>query len=140
MAGQVWETNVLGGYMGSDRLSNKLRMAVQPLTRFRQFCDLKEALGKHKGDYYHWNVYSDVETQGGQLAEDTAMPETNFNVTQGTLTVTEYGNSVPFTGKLDDLSVHPVTEIIHKVMKNETRKAFDIDTHAEFEINVLRAV
>ena len=140
MAGQVWETNTLGGYMGSVMLSNKLRMAVQPLTRFRQFCDIKEALGRHKGDFFHWNVYSDVETQGGQLAEADAMPETNFNVTQGTLTVIEYGNSVPFTGKLDDLSVHPVTEIIHKVLKNDTRKAFDIDAHGEFEKTVLRAV
>ena len=111
MAGQVWETNTLGGYMGSDRLSNKLRMAVQPLTRFRQFCDLKEALGKHKGDYFHWNVYSDVETQGGQLAEADAMPETNYTVTQGTLTVTEYGKLIAATiinGYSHKSSIFPV--------------------------------
>lgn len=140
MAGQVWETNTLGGYMGSPLLSNKLRMAVQPLTRFRQFCDIKEALGYHKGDNFHWNVYSDVASQGGELDEDTAMPETNFSITQGTLRVGEQGNSVPYTGKLDDLSVHPVTEIIHKVLKNDTRKALDISAHVEFDKTVLQAV
>ena len=47
---------------------------------------------------------------------------------------------MPYTGKLDDLSVHPVTEIIHKVLKNDTRKAFDNDAHGEFDKTVLRAV
>ena len=140
MAGQVWETNTLGGYMGSPLLSNKLRMAVQPLTRFRQFCDLKEALGYHKGDYFHWNVYSDVKTPGGELLENEIMPETNFDVTQGTLRITEFGNSVPYTGKLDDLSVHPVTEIINKVLKNDCRKMLDKAAYDEFNKTVLKAV
>lgn len=35
MSGQVWATNSLGGYMYSDNLSKELRMAVQPLVKFR---------------------------------------------------------------------------------------------------------
>jgi hypothetical protein len=35
MAGQVWVTNSLGGYMFSETLSNTLRNAVQPLVKFR---------------------------------------------------------------------------------------------------------
>lgn len=35
MAGQVWMTNSLGGYMWSSNLSKELRMAVQPLCKFR---------------------------------------------------------------------------------------------------------
>ena len=60
------------------------------------------------------------------------MPETNFTITQGTLTITEEGNSVPFTQKLDNLSEQPVTEIINKVLKNDAKKAFDIGAHAQF--------
>ncbi|MCF1459481.1 MAG: hypothetical protein LPH21_18610 [Shewanella sp.] len=101
---------------------------------------MKEALGYHKGDKFHWNVYSDVKDQGGQLLETDTMPETNFNVTQGSLAVTEFGNSVPYTGKLDNLSRHPVTEIIHKVLKHDTRKALDNHAHAEFDKTVLQAV
>lgn len=41
-----------------------------------------------------WNVYSDVATQGTTLTETNTMPETQFTITQGTLTITEYGNSV----------------------------------------------
>jgi N4-gp56 family major capsid protein len=68
------------------------------------------------------------------------MPTTNFVITQGTMTVTEYGNSVPYTSKLDDLSEHPVKEIISKVLKNDAKKAFDIGAHAEFNRTALRVV
>jgi N4-gp56 family major capsid protein len=140
MAGQVWQTNGLGGFMWSPNLSRKLRTALQPMVRFRQFCDAREAFGKGKGDTFNWNVYSDVATQGGTLNETDTMPESNFTITQSSLTVTEYGNSVPFTKKLDDLSEHPVTEIIHKVLKNDARKALDAAANAQFELTPLRAV
>ena len=93
MSGQIWATDSLGGYMYSMTLSKHLRMAVQPLVKFRQFCDVKDATqqGKSKGDLFHWNVYNDVSTQGTALTETTTMPETQFTITQGTLTITEYG-------------------------------------------------
>lgn len=142
MAGQIWVTNNLGGYMYSDNLSKVLRHAVQPLCKFRQFADVKDAAvqGKGKGDTFHWNVYSDVATQGTTLVETSTMPETNFTITQGTMTITEYGNSVPYTGKLDDLSEHPVKEVINKVLKNDAKKAFDLAAHAEFNKTPLRVV
>jgi len=142
MAGQVWGTNSLGGYMYSDQLSKVLRMAVQPLCKFRQFADVKDAAagGLHKGQEFHWNVYSDTAGQGTVLAEGSTIPETNFTITQGTLTMTEYGNSVPYTGKLDDLSEHPVKEVINKVLKNDAKKAFDIAAHGQFNLTPLRVV
>jgi hypothetical protein len=140
MAGQVWQTNALGGFMWSPNLSRKLRTALQPMVRFRQFCDAREAFGKGKGDEFNWNIYSDVTDQGGTLNETDVMPESNFTITQSSLTVTEFGNSVPYTKKLDDLSEHPVTEIIHKVLKNDARKALDSAANAQFELTPIRAV
>ncbi len=142
MAGQLWATNSLGGYMYSDKLSKVLRMAVQPLVKFRQFSDVKDAAaqGKHKGQLFTWNVYSDVATQGTTLTETNVMPETNFTITQGTMTITEAGNSVPYTGKLDSLSEHPVREVIQKVIKNDAKKAFDTLAHAQFNATPLHVV
>ncbi len=136
---QVWAVNSLGGYMYSDELSDILRTALQPIVRFRQFCDAKDATDKGlgKGDLFHWNVYSDVEDGGGELQELEAMPETNFVITQGTLTVTEYGNSVPYSGKLDNLSKQPVSEIIHKVLKVDAKKTLDGAAHAQFNATPL---
>lgn len=140
--GQVWYTNSLGGYMWSPNLSDVLRMDVQPLVKFRQFADVKDAAvqGKKKGQEFHWNRYSDVQTQGGTLTETQTMPETNFRITQGTMTITEYGNSVPYTEKLDNLSEQPVREIIAKVLKNDAKKAFDAAAEAQFSATPLRVV
>lgn len=136
---QIWGTNALGGFMYSDNLSRKLRTALQPMVRFRQFCDAREAFGLGKGDTFNWNVYSDVATQGGTLDETVAMPETTFTITQASLTITEFGNSVPFTKKLDDLSEQPITEVIHKVLKNDARKALDAAARTQFAATPLKA-
>ena len=142
MAGQIWTTGTLGGYMYSDNLSKVLRKAVQPLVKFRQFAAVKDAAiqGKKKGQEFHWNVYSNIANQGTTLTETSTMPESNFTITQGTMTVTEYGNSVPYSGKLDDLSEHPVKEVINEVLKNDAKKAFDIAAHAQFNATLLRVV
>jgi len=102
MAGQIWTTDSLGGFMYSNQLSDTLRVALQPQTKFRQFADVKDAAqaGKKKGETFTWNIYSDVATAGGTLVETNTMAETQFTITQGTLTVNEYGNSVPFSGKV----------------------------------------
>ena len=47
--------------------------------------------GKSKGSVFHWNVYQNVATQGTTLTETKTMPETQFTITQGTLTITEAG-------------------------------------------------
>lgn len=127
MAGQVWGTNTLGGYMYSLNLSKELRMSLRPIVKFRQFADVKDAAhqGLNKGDTFHWNVYSTVAAGGAALTEGTAIAETNFTITQGTMSITEYGNSIPFTSKLDDLSEHPVKEIIHKVLKVDCAQVLD---------------
>lgn len=139
MAGQVWENLADGGYMYSDELSSILRMEVQPQIRYRQHCDAKDAMDKgySVGDKYHWNVYSDTQDQGGELTEGVEIPKSKFTITQGELEVTEYGLSVPYTSKLDDLSLHPVKEVIKKVLKNDASKAFDISARAQFDASPL---
>jgi hypothetical protein len=77
-------------------------------------------------------VYSRAQTKGNTLDETTAMPETNFVITQKTLTMVEFGNSVPYTGKLDNLSQHPVQEIIHRVMKTDCKQTLDIQAWNQF--------
>jgi N4-gp56 family major capsid protein len=136
---QLWNTDNIGGYMYSDELSEVLRTAMQPMSRFRQHCDADDASdkGKHKGDEYNWNIYSDVATQGAALTENVAMPETNFTISRGSLSIVEYGNSVPYSGLLDDMSKHPVTQIINKALKNDANKTLEAAAHAQFDATLL---
>ncbi len=140
MAGQLWATNSLGGFMYSLELSDILRTAVQPLCKFRQFCDAKDFTDKglHKGQTFTWNVYNDVATAGTTLTETSTVPVTNFTITQGTGTVTELANSVAYTGMLDNLSKHPVQEIINKVLKNDAKKGIDNQAYLQFNTTLLR--
>lgn len=142
MAGQLWATNSLGGFMYSLELSDILRTAIQPLCKFRQFCDAKDNTDKglHKGQLFTWNVYNDVATQGTTLTETSTLPQTNFTITQGTGTVTELGNAVPYTGMLDNLSKHPVQEIINKVLKNDAKKALDTQAYNQFATTPIRVI
>lgn len=142
MAGQVWAVSSLGGFFYSRQLSNVLRGAVQPLTKFRQFCDVHDASqqGKKKGDIFTFDVYSDVATAGAVLIETNTVPETNFTIVQGTLTITEGANSVPFSGKLDNLSKFPVTQVIEKVLKNDCVKFLDRLGWTQFNQTLLRAI
>jgi hypothetical protein len=137
--GQVWNTNTAGGFMYSGELSSVLRNALQPMTRFVQHCDADDFTDKglHVGDAYQWNVYSDVGTQGGRLTENIRMPETSFTVAQSSGTVFEFGNSVPYSQTLDNHSAHPVKQIIHKALKNDCVKAFEIEAHAQFALTPL---
>src|SRR5579871_5892790 len=142
MAGQVWAVNSLGGYLYSRQLSNVLRMQVQPLVKFRQFADVHDISqqGKKKGDTFTWDVVSNVVTVGGVLVETNTMPETNLTITQGTLTVTEAGNSVPYSGKLDNLSKFPVEDIIKKGLKNDTVKTLDRMVWGQFNQTLIRVI
>lgn len=140
MAGQLWTAS--NGYMATPTLSEKLRNDLQPVCRFTQFCDVEAAIGKNNGETYTWNIYSDVadeakDVQG--LNENAPMPEGNFDVTQGSITIKEFGKAVPYSGKYDDLSEHPVTEIVNKSLKNHAARTLDRIAGAAFDDSILAA-
>lgn len=138
-----WETNTEGGYLYADELSDELRTALQPMVRFRQLCEPDPGAlekGLHRGDIYRWNLFGDLGRQGRELDELKPMPETSFKMEQAELRVTEYGNSVPYTGKITALAKHDAVALIHKQLKNDARKAFDIAAFLQFRRTLLRVV
>lgn len=142
MSGQLWQTNSLGGFLSSNKLSKLLRKSVQPMVKFRQFADVKDASqhGTGKGQTFTYNVYSKVATAGSVLTETNTMPQTQFTISQGTLTITEAGNSVPYTQKLDNLSETPVKKIINDVLSDDAAQTFDRLAWAQFNATPLRVV
>jgi hypothetical protein len=81
-----------------------------------------------------------VASSGGTVVETNTVPETNFTVTQGTLTVTEYANSVPYAGKLDALSQWDVKRPVMQALKNDAVKVFDRAVHTQFAATKLKVV
>jgi len=142
MAGQLWAVNSLGGFFYSDKLSKNLRVALQPLTKFRQFCDVRDetSSGKGKGDTYKWDCVFNLQTQGGTLVETNTMPETNFKIAQASASLYEWGNSIPWTGKLEALSQFSVRSAVEESLTNDTAKVLDSAAYTEFNKCQLRVV
>ena len=137
---QLW-SNTGQGFMASDILSENWRTSLQPLTRFRQFCDVEEAIGKNKGEKFTWTIYGDTVDNGTrELDETLPMPTTTFPLFQGEVVMTEYGIGIDSTLKYEAMSEHNVPEIITKSLKNDANRKFDEIAHAQFNATILRAV
>lgn len=139
MAGQLWSVPSEGGYLYADQLSDQLRMQVQGLTKMRQFCDAKDGTqkGLGRGESFTWDVFSPLGRRGTRLAETESMPESGFTIRQGSLTVTEMGQAVPYSAKLTSLAKHDVVNIIDKALKNDARLCFDAEAYMQFDATPL---
>lgn len=129
---QLWVTDSLGGYLGNAKLSAQLRFAAQPLMKFRQFVQVREALGLHKNDTVYFDKITNINTAGGTLVETDTIPENAFTMERGTIVVTEYGNSIPYSGKLEALAEFDVDNAVTRVLRDDMAKVIDSDVASYF--------
>lgn len=138
MPAMVWSTQ--SGFLTSGKLNKEFQTQAQPLTRFRQFVSIKNALGKNAGETVNWLQVSNVNAYGGKLVETNTMHETNQTLTWGTLSVTEYGNSIPFTYKIETLSEFDIKQIIKDGLLDDAVKCMDGEIEREYNGTPLRYV
>jgi len=124
-SGQSWGISADGGYMANPKLSKKLRFSTQPLLKFRQFVRPIDAFGKNVGDTVDYNKVTNVQTAGRKISETEKMPETKFIIRRASMSVSEWGNSIPYTGKLSDLSSFDITNPVHKGLRDDMAKVLD---------------
>lgn len=130
--GQLFGTSSLGGYFTQPYLTKRLRSVAQPEFRLRQFVDVREEIGKNSGDTFLFDKTSNVSTQGGTLVETATIPQTNFTVNQGTGKITEYGNSIPYTGKLEMLSEFQLPPLTEQKLRDDMVKVLESACGNEF--------
>jgi N4-gp56 family major capsid protein len=135
MGQQVFATNSLGGFFTNNQLSSQLRYKAQTMQKFRQFCDIESAAGTNRGNKVFFDKISNISTAGGTLIETDTIPKRNYTITQGTLTMTEYGNSVPYTQKVKTLADIAVPETIKTVLQNDMRVVLDSAAATQFMTN-----
>lgn len=129
--GLEWVTSSLGGVLANPGLSKEVRIAAQAANKFRQFCALKADFGKGVADSVNFDKISNLVNTGGTLTETSTMPGSYFTIVKDTLTVTEYGISVPFTGKLETVSASGVRNLTIKALKNDQVKTLDLAVKAQ---------
>ena len=136
----MWATNSLGGFYSNNELSRELRTVAQPAQKHRQFVQVKGAKGSKRGDLLFFDKNYNIVTAGGTLVETSTIPSTNFTIARGTLTITEYGNSIPYSGKLEALSEFDVENTILVALKNDMGKVLDSQAAIQFTSADLKAV
>jgi N4-gp56 family major capsid protein len=130
---QYWGSNARGGFFTNNRLSEQLRYAVQPVTKFRQFCDVRPAWGMGKGDKLYFNKIRAIATAGAALTETNVIPAHAFSMTRGSVVLSEYGNSIPYTGRLEALSEFDVSNPIMRVLRDDMAQVLDKIAGLEFK-------
>lgn len=140
MAQQLWVTDTLGGFMGCPKLSRELRHAAGPMMRFRQFCRIKEEFGKNKNDTIFFDKISKISTSGGTLVETDTMPRRNYKVVRGTAVITEWGNAIPFSGKLEALAEFDVDNATTRVLRNDEASSLDNAVANQFKASLAKYV
>lgn len=135
MGQQIFATNSLGGFFTNNQLSSQVRYKAQTMQKFRQFCDMESAAGANRGNKVFFDKISNISTAGGTLTETDTIPKRNYTITQGTLTMTEYGNSIPYTQKVKTLSDIMVPETVRTVLTNDMRVVLDSAAATQFMTN-----
>jgi N4-gp56 family major capsid protein len=140
MAGQLFVTNSLGGFLSSDFLSDELRTALLPMWQFRQFADARDANfdGQRQGNTFHWDVVGTLARADRALTETNTVGESNFTITQGTLTTSERGQAVPYTGKLEALSKFAIRQPVMKALRADANRDLDALCFTQFDKTCLR--
>lgn len=140
MPEQVWAVNTLGGFAAVPYLTEQVRQRAQPKFKIRQFIDVKEAVGRGRGDTFNFDKISNVATQGGTLVETSTIPETNFTINQGEATITEWGNSVPYTSKVNTLGQFEISAQAETALVNDQVKVLESAAGDEFVLTDFTAV
>ena len=141
MAQQNWATAADGGRLGTTHLTKRLRHAAQPLMYFRQLTEkFEDGLGRGRGDTLLFNKIGNVATAGGSISETATIPATKAAVLQGSVVMTEFANSVTFTGKLKTLSEYDVEQMVVTVLSNDMAKTLDSAAGAQYTSGKIKAV
>lgn len=137
---QLWATQSLGGFWSNNEFSKQFRAVAQPNMRLRAAVQIKGAKGAKRGDLLFFDKRGNVQTPGAALTETNTVPETQFLTRQGTLTITEYGLAVPWTGKLETLSEFDAEDSVQGALKDDATKVLDSQAGIQFTSAQFKAV
>lgn len=141
MAQQQWVTSSLGGNLTNNKLSMQLRNQALPMFVYRQFAQIKdEGLGRQTGDTIYFEKILRINTRGGTLAETNTVPANLVKVIKDSCVVSEWGNSIDYTKKLEDLANWDPNNIFQKALRDDIADTLDRAAAVPFTVAKFVAV
>lgn len=122
----TWAFDAPSGVYKSHDMSAALRKAAIAETKFMQFVKPEAGYGKKKGDTVTITRISNLSIPtSGKLSENIKMPEDALTITTVSITVSEWGRSVPYTSLSDDLSMFNVENMVQGALKDQMKVVMD---------------
>jgi N4-gp56 family major capsid protein len=118
-----------------------MREQAAPLFVFRNFVDLSEkGLGANSGDKVPFVKQLRIDTRGGTLTETATMPMNTIKFTTDSVQVTEYGNGVNYTQKLETLAEFNMKDKYQKGLVQDQKDTIDYNIALQFQSAKFKAV
>lgn len=119
---QTW--GGLSSLINVNELTEVVRHAAQPIKGIAQLASppTGKALGLNAGDTCQFEWFPNMTTSGGVLSETEEIPSGSITPIKSTYTVSEYGNSLKYTGLLENLAKLPITDSFMKALMDDLQK------------------
>lgn len=137
----TWQYDVPSGVYKNHSLSSSLRMAAIAETKMMQFVKPEAGYGKKKGESITITRVSNIAVPtDGRIQETEEIPEDEMVMSSVSITVTEWGRSVPFTSFSQDLSKFDVENTIQKKLKDQMALILDSAAATAFKTAKIKAI
>lgn len=121
-----WQFDAPSGVYKNHTLSSKIREAAIAKTKMMQFVDPEPGYGKNRGENITINRIANIsEPTNGRISESQRIPEDEFTITTVSITVSEWGRSVPFTSFAQDLSAIDLENRIQRKLRDQMKLTLD---------------
>lgn len=136
-----WSYDAPSGTYKSHAMSQKLRQAAIAETKFMQFVNPEPGYGKKMGESITISRVSNLAVpSNGRLGEKQRIPEDDLVLSTISITVSEWGRSVPYTSLSEDLSKFDINNIIQKTLKDQMKLVLDNAAAAAFKTGKIKGV
>jgi N4-gp56 family major capsid protein len=130
----TWTFDAPTGTYKQHALSRHLYMATVEDSHFVEFARPVDGFGKKKGENVTLvRVATIAEPSVGTVPESSRIPEDTFALSVVTITVNEYGRSVPFTSLSEDLSEFDIENPIQMRLKEQQKLVLDTAAATAFK-------
>lgn len=134
MANFTWAFDSPTGTYKNNALSSDIRQAAIVETKFMQFVKPEPGYGKKSGESITINRISNLAIPtSGKLTENIMIPEDALTITTVSITVSEWGRSVPYTSLSDDLSKLNLENVVQRTLKDQMKVVMDNACAAAFK-------
>lgn len=122
----TWSFDAPTGVFKNHAMSSELRKAAIVETKFMQFVKPEPGYGKNKGESITISRVSNLSIpSNGRIEESQRIPEDQLTITTKSITVSEWGRSVPYTSLSEDLGSYNMENVVQRALKDQMMVTLD---------------